>query len=111
MDKLEAFLDDGLTAVPPARLGLLASDVRDRCYLTGDVRYCIAAECIEIIASCWGDDGAVRKSIADELDAFAVTDLAGAIREIDPEASRSLALGARSSLLAISASAGDLIYE
>lgn len=97
--------------MPPSHLGSLATDVRDHCYLTGDVRYCIAAECIDIISSCWGDDGAVRKSVADQLDSFATTELAQALAEQDPEASRSLTLGARSSLMAIIAAAGDLIYD
>lgn len=111
MIALGAFLDTGFDAVNPDRIGHIASDTRDRCYVTGDVRYCIAAECLEIIASCWGDDGAVRRSFFNQLQEFVTGEFAQAIREPDAEISRSLMLSARSTLIGIVHEAGDLIYD
>ena len=110
MTSLEEFLESGFEVVPPSELGHLVSATRDTCYATGDVRYCIASECLEIIASCWGDDGAVRHSLAEQLESFICGEFAAAIRDPDPEAARSLALGARASLLTLVGSAGDFIY-
>jgi len=110
MHDFELFLDRGFAATPPGAVVHIAAGVRDRCYATGDVRYCIAAECLDIISSCWGDDGAVRKSVAEEIEAFVIGELAAAMHEPDPEAARFLALAARSSLTALIDASGDLIY-
>ncbi len=110
MTSLDSFLARGFDAVPASRLSDVASDTKDTCYATGDVRFCIAAECIEIIASCWGDDGAVRESVVDDLQDFIVREFGPAMAEPDREASRSLMLGARSNLLSLLGSAGDLVY-
>ncbi len=110
MHDFELFLDSGFAATPPSAVEHIAANVRDHCYTTGDVRYCIAAECLDIISSCWGDDGAVRKSVAEEIEALVVGELAAAMREPDPQAARSLALGARTSLVALIHASGDLIY-
>lgn len=111
MTVLEDFLQDGFKAVSPQRIGDIAADTRDRCYSTGDVRYCIAAECLDIIASCWGDDGAVRRSFVDQLEEFAMGDFRRALEEPDKETARQLTLGARSNLLTLVGEAGDLVYE
>ncbi len=110
MRVLQDFLSEGFAAVPASQLQHLASDTKDTCYATGDVRYCICSECIEIIASCWGDDGAVRESVVKDLQDFIVRDLGPAMAEEDPETGRSLVLGARSTLLTLLGSAGDLVY-
>ena len=111
MTDLEDFLAGGFKGVSPQRIGDIAADTRDRCYSTGDVRFCIAAECLDIIASCWGDDGAVRRPVVDQLEEFAMGDFRRALEEPDREASRQLTLGARSNLLAMLDEAGDLVYE
>ena len=111
MTALEDFLKGGFKAVSPQNIGDIATDTRDRCYSTGDVRFCVAAECLDIIASCWGDDGAVRRPVVDKLEEFAMGDLRRALEEPDRETSRQLTLGARTNLLALLGEAGDLIYE
>ena len=110
MKALDDFLRDGFNAVPASHLNHLSADTKDTCYLTGDVRFCIVSECLDIIASCWGDDGAVRESVVADLQHFVVKELGPAMADEDPEASRSLLLGARSSLLTLLGSAGDLVY-
>lgn len=110
MSDLDSFLDSGFRAVSPADVGSLATHARDRCYSSGDVRFCVAADCLEIIASCWGDDGAVRQCVVEDLERVVMKELALAMRDEDPEAGRSLALSARASLLAVISSAGDMIY-
>ena len=108
---LDRFLEGGFTAVSPDEIGHIAADTRDRCYSTGDVRFCIAAECLDIIASCWGDDGAVRRSVVDRLEEFVTGDFRRALEDPDPESARLLTLGARTNLLAVLDEAGDLVYE
>ena len=108
---LDRFLDGGFDAVSPHQIGHIAADTRDRCYSTGDVRFCVAAECLDIIASCWGDDGAVRRSIVDQLEEFVTGDFRRALEEPDADASRLLTLGARTTLLTLLDEAGDLVYE
>ncbi len=110
MKALDDFLRDGFNAVPASHLNHLSSDTKDTCYLTGDVRFCIVSECLDIIASCWGDDGAVRESVVADLQHFVIKELGPAMADEDPDASRSLLLGARSSLLTLLGSAGDLVY-
>jgi len=110
MDDFGSFLDHGFAAMPPSAVEHIAAAVRDHCYAIGDVRYCIAAECLDIISSCWGDDGAVRQSVTEEIEAFVMGELAAAMAEPDPEAARSLALGARTSLIALIGASGDLVY-
>lgn len=110
MINFDDFLERGFEAAKPSELDDLASELRDRCYSTGDVRFCIASECLEIIASCWGDDGAVRTALAEDLKSFARGEFAAAFSEPDIEASRSLLLGARGTLLSVISAAGDFIY-
>lgn len=108
---LDRFLEGGFAAVTPQQISHIASDTRDRCYSTGDVRFCVAAECLDIIASCWGDDGAVRRSIVDQLEEFVTGDFRRALEEPNAETSRILTLGARSNLLTLLDEVGDLVYE
>lgn len=96
--------------MPPSALTDLAAETKDRCWATGDVRYCIVADCLEILDSCWEDDGAVRSSVVADLEECLRVEFRPVIDEEDPEAARFLALSARSSLLALIAAAGDLIY-
>lgn len=110
MTTLNALLEFGFDSVAPSDLLGIAADAKDRCWSTGDVRYCIAADVIEIIDSCWGDDGAVRASVVDQIDAFLRGEFSRAIFEIDAETSRYLALSARTSLISIITAAGDLLY-
>ena len=107
---LSSLVERGFEAVPPSDLAHIAADTKDHCWATGDVRYCIIADCLEIVASCWGDDGAVRKSVVDDLDQFIKSSLKHAAVESDAEAARYLALSARDTLIALIAAAGDLIY-
>lgn len=109
MNDLDAFLDRGFAAVLPSDVQELATVARDRCYSTGDVRFCIASDCLEIVASCW-DEGGIRESVADDLEAVVMGELALAIRERDADAGRVMALQARTSLLEVLRSAGDLVY-
>lgn len=110
MNELEAFLGGGFDAVPANRLSHLASDAKDQCYATGDVRYCIASDCLDVLASCWGDDGAVRQSVVSDLQQFVLREFGPAMSEVDAETSRILMVSARSTLLTILGSAGDLVY-
>lgn len=107
---LPSLLARGFESVPPSDLAHIAADTKDHCWATGDVRYCIIADCLEIVASCWGDDGAVRKAVVDDLDRFIRSELSHAASEPDVEAGRYLALSARDTLIALIGSAGDLIY-
>ncbi len=110
MNSYDLFLQEGFAAVPPSAMDHLASDARDHCYATGDVRFCIAADCFDIISSCWGDDGAVRQAVVAKIEAVVVGELASAINHPDREAARSLALAAKATLVALVHDSGDLIY-
>jgi len=107
---LSDLLAGGFDAAPPSTLADIAADTKDKCWATGDVRYCIVSDCLEILDSCWGDDGAVRSSVVADLDQWIRGELAQSVAEPDPEAGRYLALSARSSLIALITTAGDLIY-
>lgn len=110
MNTLETLLKSGFETVTPDDLPGIAMDTRDRCWSTGDVRYCIASDVLEIIESCWGDDRAVRSAVVQDIDGFIRNELSNALGEPDPETARYLTMTARSNLISLIESSGDLLY-
>jgi orotate phosphoribosyltransferase len=70
MERLRALTQGGLAAAPPAALDELAQECWRRGIASGDARYVVLAEVFQDLHGWWHENGAMPRSVVNELDAL-----------------------------------------
>ncbi len=96
---LSRLAESGLGALPPDSLTDLSAWLRDFCWSTGNVAYCILSDAFAALDTWWEE--ALPTEVVERLDALLAVELPAVDGAPDSETARTLALYVRDEILQI----------